>query len=284
MSWYRTNYYQLLILRCFSTFSGFAQADKGDYLVGIGVEGDTAEGRAISLFGNFGLSDSTRLSATGAYTRTAGILGFDAAFVDLALDHSFDSVGFRLGASYWGDAALLDSVDVRASVYFRNERFSISGDYERRDFDFTFQPFFADGERTVSFYANGAGLTSWFETSKNTGFYVGGMDYEYSIDIQLQENIDVLRVLSISRLSLINSLVDYRLNAGFNARFGLRSLDLSVSNWRTEMDQGQVTSYAIGFTTPLDDYSDLELRFAYDDSENFGSTYVFSVFFYTFGS
>ena len=104
MSWYRTNYYKLLILIYFSTFSGFTQADQGDYLVGIGVEGDTAEGRAISLFGNFGLSDSTRLSATAAHTRTAGILGFDAVFVDLVLDHSFDPVGFRLGASYRGDA------------------------------------------------------------------------------------------------------------------------------------------------------------------------------------
>ena len=108
--------------------------------------------------------------------------------------------------------------------------------------------------------------------------------YDYSVDIQLQENIDVLRFLSVSRLSLINSLVDYRINGGVNVNVGDSSLDFSISNWRTEVDQGQVTSYGIGFTTPLDRASDLELRVAYDDSENFGDTYVFSVYFYTFGS
>ena len=139
-------------------------------------------------------------------------------------------------------------------------------------------------ERTTSFYANGSGLSAWFQTSKNSSIYAGGMDYDYSVQIQVQENIDVLQFLSVSRLSLINSLVDYRMNIGFNVLFGMRSLDFNISNWRTELDQGQVTSYGIGLTTPVDDFSDLELRIAYDNSENFGDTYVFSLFFYTFGN
>lgn len=276
--------YNLLIFIIFVLSSALTRADQGDYVVGVGAEGDSADGRAVSLFGDFGLGDDTWLSAAGAYTSTQGILGFDATYADLALDHNFDPIGIRLGGAYWGDAALLDSVDLRASVYFRNEHLSISADVERRDFDFTFVSLVTDRENTVSFYANGAGLTSWLELGNRASVYVGGMDYEYSIDIRLQENIDVLRFLSVSRLSLINSLVDYRLHGGLNLRFGDRSLDLNVSNWRTELDQGQVTSFGIGFTMPLDQFSDLELRVAYDDSENFGDTYVFSVFFYTFGS
>ncbi|MBT8077271.1 MAG: hypothetical protein KJO31_01785 [Gammaproteobacteria bacterium] len=284
MSWYDRLYRNVFKLLILLAVSGPALGDSGDYVVGLGADLDSAEGRAFSLFGDFGLTDQTWLSAIGAYTSTDEALGFDATYADLSIDHNFEPIGIRVGGAYWGDADLLDSVDLRAAVYFRNEHFSLSLDYERRDFDFLFQSLLLDRERKVSFSANGAGLTSWFQLNKRTSFYVGGMDYDYSVDIQLQENIDVLRFLSVSRLSLINSLVDYRINGGVNVNVGDSSLDFSISNWRTEVDQGQVTSYGIGFTTPLDRASDLELRVAYDDSENFGDTYVFSVYFYTFGS
>jgi hypothetical protein len=274
----------LLIIFSFLLTGEPAWADRGDYIAGIGAQADTADGRAISLFGDFGVSDSAWLSAAAGHTQTDGVLGFDALYADIGLDYSFEPIGIRIGGAYWGDSELLDSVDYRGSLYFRNDRLSLSGDYERREFDFTYQPLFGDGERTVDFYADGVGLTSWLRTSKNTSLYLGGMDYEYSIDIRLQENIDSVRALTVSRLSIINSLIDYRLNAGLNIRLGTRTLDVNVSNWRTELDQGQVTSYGVGLTTPLDDFSDLEVRIAYDESENFGSTWVFSLFFYTFGS
>ena len=274
----------ILIFFVFSLLSGLAQADKGDYIVGLGLDGDTAAGRAISLFGDLGVSDNAWFSAATAYTQSAAVSEFDAVYADIALDYFFRPVGVRIGGAYWGDSELLNSVDFRGSAYYRNERFSLSANYERRDFDFTSQAALTDGERTVSFYASGVGFSGWLKTSKNTSLHIGGMDYDYSEDIRLQERIDVLRTLSVSRLSLMNSLVDYRLSAGFTMHIGKRSLDLDLRSWRRELDQGQVNSYGIGLTTPLGDFSDLEMRFSYDDSENFGDTYVFSLYLYSFGN
>jgi hypothetical protein len=94
------------------------------------------------------------------------------------------------------------------------------------------------------------------------------MHYGYSRDIRIQPEIDILRFLSASRLSLMNSLIDYRINAGMEFRFGLRSIDVSAGSWKTAVDQSKVDSYTIGFLTPMTDRTDIEFRFSFDDSEN----------------
>ena len=43
------------------------------------------------------------------------------------------------------------------------------------------------------------------------------MDYRYSRDINLQESIDILSFFSTSRLSLMNSLLDYRASGGMES-------------------------------------------------------------------
>jgi hypothetical protein len=109
------------------------------------------------------------------------------------------------------------------------------------------------------------------------------MHYGYSRNIRIQPEIDILRFLSASRLSLINSLIDYRINAGLEFRFGLRSVDVSIGNWQTAVDQSKVDSYTIGFLTPMSDRTDIEIRLSFDDSENFGNTTSLTVFLYYFG-
>ena len=56
---------------------------------------------------------------------------------------------------------------------------------------------------------------------------------------------------------VINSLLDHRITAGVEFRFGLRSVDLSVGRWKTAVDQSRVDSYAIGFLTPMTDRTDI---------------------------
>jgi hypothetical protein len=255
-----------------------------DYILGIGAAADTEDGRAVSAFGDLGISENTWLSATIGSTETDSIAGgFATTSYELGIDHFFNPVGIRLSGAYWGDSSLLDSDDIRASFYYRDDIASFSADYERRNFDFIFGDRLLQDARKAEFYADGWGMTNRIQLSDRFTFRLSGMHYEYSRDIRIQPDIDVLRFLSSSRLSLMNSLIDYRVNAGMEYRFGLRSIDVSAGSWKTAVDQSKVDSYTIGFLTPMTDRTDIEFRLSFDDSENFGNTTALTVYLYYFG-
>lgn len=254
------------------------------YVLGIGAAADTEDAFAVTAFGDFELFENTWLSATYGSTETEVLVdGFQTDFYDLGIDHYFDPVGIRLSTAYWGDSDLLDSADVRASFYYRDDIASFSADYERRNFDFVWETLFTRERRQVEFHADGWGMTNRIQFGDRVTFRVSGMHYDYSRRIRIDPNIDVLRFLSASRLSLINSLIDYRVNAGLEYRFGLRSVDVSVGTWKTAVDQSKVDSYGIGFVTPMTDRTDVEFRVSFDNSENFGRTTAVTIYLYYFG-
>lgn len=254
------------------------------YILGIGAAADSEDGRAITAFGDFGIRENTWLSATYGLTETEAIVGgFSTSFADVGIDHYFDPIGIRLSGAYWGDSNILDSDDVRASLYFRDDIASLSADYERRNFDFVFESILLQDTRKTEFHADGWGMTNRIRFGDRVTFRLSGMHYNYSRNIRIQPEIDVLRFLSASRLSLVNSLIDYRINAGLEFRFGLRSVDLSVGSWKTAVDQSHVDSYTIGFLTPMTDRTDIEFRLSFDDSENFGNTTALTFYLYYFG-
>ncbi len=257
---------------------------EGGVVLGAGVDADSANGRAISAFGDFAIADKTWLSATVSAYETNGLPGRrNTAFADVGVDHWFDPIGIRIGASYWGDEDILDSADLNASLYYRGESFMLSADYERREFDFVVLADSPTLRRTTEFSADGIGLSSRFPLGEDSSVHLGGVAYNYSRNIRIQQDIDALQFLSFSRLSMINSLIDHRLNAGVEFEFGLRSLDFTVGSWQTAVDGGRVDSYSVGFLTPMSDRTDVELRFSFDNSENFGHTTSVSVYLYYFG-
>ena len=255
------------------------------YVLGVSAEADTQDGRAYSGIIDIALSDKTWLSTTLSRTTTGGGLGgLDTLYTDLSLEHDFGPLGVRVGGAYWGDADILDSVDARGSVFFRGQPGSLSFDYERRNFDFVFTPFTnPDLQREVSFHADGIGGSAWLNAGERTAFFVRGISYDYSRNIRLDPNVDSLLQFSRSRLSLMNSLIDYRVSGGVTIRINSNALDLSVSNWRAALDGGHVNSFAIGYTFATSDAFDLDLRLAYDDAENFGSTVALAVSLFYFG-
>jgi hypothetical protein len=261
-----------------------ALAESNDVILGFGGETDTASGRAVAVFADIGVADATWLSATIAGTRTGGFSGgLQTLYADLGFDHWFDPIGFRIGGGYWGDDALLDSNDFRASVYFRNRKTMVSVDYEWRDFDFTIVNDLLPAPRVFEFSSEGYGLSTRFEISDAVSLSLGGMSYGYSRDINLQPNIDVLRRFSTSRLGLMNSLLDYRVTASIDRSFGPRSISLVLEQWQTAIEQGIVNSVGAGILTPMGNLSDLEFRLSFDESDDFGSTLTLSAFFYFFG-
>jgi len=275
------------------TFAFFAisalllpRADAGaeGFVLGLGVDVDSADGRAVSAFGDWGVGEKTWLSATVSAYETDGITGRrNTSAAGLSLDHWLDPMGIRIGISYWGDKDILDSNDLAGSLYYRDETFMMSLDYERREFDFVVLADFPALRRTAEFSADGLGLSSRFALGDNASFHVGGIAYDYSRDIRLQPDIDALRFLSSSRLSMINSLIDHRFSAGIEFRFGLRSLDVAAGTWQTAVDGGRIDSISVGILAPMSDRIDGEMRFSVDDSEFYGRTTAISVFVYYFG-
>ena len=126
---------QLLIVSIILLHSAHALA--GGFVLGAGVESDSANGRALSSFADFGVGEKTWLSTTLSVYQTDGLLGRrNTTLANVAVDHWFEPIGFRAGVSYWGDSDILDSVDMDAALYYRDQSFMFSLNYVRREFDF----------------------------------------------------------------------------------------------------------------------------------------------------
>ena len=276
MSFSRCTGFALLIL-----LSGPVLAE--GYVLGIGGEGDSADGRAFSAFGDFGLTENSWLSLSAMTAETEGIIRDNETILGRAsIDHFFDPVGIRLGGGYWGNADILDSRDLTATIYVRGNGGSLSLDYEKRRFEFDLQSDLLQG-RTAEFSADGWGLSSRLALGERVNLFLGGMSYDYSRNLRIQPDIDVLAFVSNSRLSMINNLIDSRYSVGMEIKFGLRSLDLTTSRWQTAVDGSRIDSYSLGFLTPVGDRVDAEFRLSLDESESYGTTTAFSFHLYYFG-
>ncbi len=266
--------------------SGTAFADVGDYIIGGGVEADNADAMAIAAFGEVGVGAETWLF--GSVARNVAELprreDLETWYGDVGIDHFFDPVGIRAAVAYWGDSDTFDSIDWRASVYWRNDRVSLEAEYEFRDFELTFPSFGVTPARRAGFDADGWGGRARFDITDAFTLSVGGVDYEYSRDISVTDNPGLVDLISFSRLSLINSLVDYRANVTFGLDDDVRYWELDVATWRGEVDGGRTDSFTLRFLLPMTDSSDIELGIGLDDSELYGDVTFFSVFFFFYGT
>jgi len=253
------------------------------YILGAGAEGDSADGRAYTAFGDFSLGEKTWLSLTATAIDTEGIISKNETMLaDGSLDFWLKPVGMRVGVGYWGNADILDSRDLTASVYTRGEAGSLSLNFERRNFEFDLQSDALRG-RTAKFNAIGWGLSSRISLGQKVSLHLGGMAYDYSRNLRIQPDIDVLAFVSRSRLSMINNLLDHRFNVGLELRLGLRSIDVTAGQWQAAIDGTSVNSFSLGFLTPLSNRIDTEIRLSYDESDSYGETTALSVYFYYFG-
>lgn len=160
---------------------------------------------------------------------------------------------------------------------------SFAVNYERRDFDFLFNLEPSLEPRQVEFDADGYGLNLRATSSERVSFYLRGMTYDYSVDLSRLQNVSDLNFLSASRLSLANSLLDYRADLGIDINFGLKLLSFDIGSRQTAIDGGRVDSFSTGLLFPASDATDIELRLGYDDSDNFGGTTVVSLFWILYG-
>ena len=133
------------------------------------------------------------------------------------------------------------------------------------------------------FDADGVGLTARVELSDNVSLSLSGMDYDYSVNLRLDDNRGILDLLSFSRLSLIASLVDYRAFATLGVDTDRHRWQFELGAWEGEVDGSQSRSATIRFMTPMGGSSDIELGLGYDDNDLYGGVTTFSVFMYFYG-
>ena len=258
----------------------------GEFVIAGGVEGDNADGLALAVFGDVAIGDETWLS--GGVARASVDLAIrdelETWYADIGVDHFFDPAGIRLGVAYWGDDDILDSVDLRTSLYFRGDSGSLSFDYEFRDFELMLPQFDRPSRRQVTFDAQGIGIGARLDLTDKVDVSFKGIAYDYSVDLRIDPNRDIANVISASRLSLINSLVDYRANVGLGIDFGLRRLEFDIAQWEGAVAGARTISYSLRFLTPVGKRNDIEFGIGYDDSDTYGEVTVFSVFLYFYGT
>ena len=263
-----------------------ASAAGDGYMIGAGVESDTEDGASASVIAAVSIAENTWLSAGVAKSSVELARGRDIEplYADLELDHLFDPVGIRLGVAYWGDSDVLESNDWRASIYWRGEAVELAAKYEFRDFDFIIPSTDFLTEREIMFDADGLGASAKFQMSENTSLRLSGIKYDYSVPFRPVENVDAASLLTVSRLSLINSLVDHRGNITLSIDHGLKNWEIDVATWEGVIAGSRTNSLTLRFLTPMTKRSDIELGLGYDDSELYGDVTFFSLYVYFYAA
>lgn len=265
--------------------AGSALAAGDGYIIGIGAQGDSTEGLAGTIIGSYGFTEQTWLSAGIAGSQADGgrLPDPKSTYADIEIDHWFKPVGIRIGAAYWGDPDRLDSVDGRASLYWRGDKASISGNYEYRDFTLHLPDTDLFRGRTIDFNAKGLGALARFNLSDNVDLSLSGMTYDYSVNLNPDESRDTVRALPISRLGLISTLVDKRGKVSLGLDHGSQRWQIDLSAWEDAIDGFRTTTASVSFLTAMGDVSDIEFTLGFDDSELYGDVSFFSVYFYFYG-
>ena len=282
MSWSRL-YFALLLTSPFLLTS--ALAARGDYILGAGVAVDNQNGLAAIVVADWSVGEKTWLSTSIGRNSVElpNRQDLDTWYGDISIDHFWEPVGARFGVAYWGDARTLDSLDYVAALYTRGEKGTISIDAEYRDLELELPPIDLFARTSIPFNANGLGLSGRLKLSERTDFRLSGMSYEYNINLRIDDTDRVVRLLSISRLSLLSSLIDWRVSAGVGLNVGLRRWQLDVAKWRGAIDGGDNRSITISFLTPVTDKTDIEISLGYDDSDLYGEVAVLNLFLYFYG-
>ena len=266
--------------------SGTAIAAGDGFMIGGGVEIDTQDGASASVIGGVGLAENTWLSAGLAKSSVELVRGLDleTLYADIEFDHYFDPLGVRIGASYWGDSDILDSHDWRASLYWRNDAVTVAVEYEFRDFDFIIPSTDRRTSREIMFDADGLGISARFQVSESTNLRLRGIKYDYSVPFRPVENTDAAGLLTVSRLSLINTLVDHRAAMTIGVDQGSKHWEVDFSTWQGAINQSRTNSITLRYLMPLSNRADIEFGLGYDDSELYGDVTFFSLYLYFYGA
>ena len=135
----------------------------------------------------------------------------------------------------------------------------------------------------MTFTATGRGLNARLNISDSVSAYVSAMEYDYSVAFQTQESDRIRRLVQISRLSVLSSLVESRVSGGIDIDIGDKVLGLDVSRWEGAVTGSSNDSFTLRFLMPISSRVDMELSLGVDQSELFGDASIGGIRFYYYG-
>lgn len=251
-------------------------------MIGGGVESDSEDGLNLAVIGGYGFTEKTWLS--GGVARSSAELGtggdLENLYADVELDHWFDPIGVRIGGAYWGNSDILESQDGRLSLYWRGDSAMLAAEFERRDFDLDVPGTDFSPGRRITFDADGIGATLRFDLNDRADIRLSGMKYDYSVPFRPIEDRDVIDLISVSRLSVLNSLVDHRAGITVGIDQGTKRWEFDAATSEGAVAAVRRKSYTLRYLLPMSDSSDIEFSVGYDESEIFGDVTFFSVYLY----
>lgn len=257
------------------------------WAIGLGVQRD-AEGSSgtVASF-DIAATETMWLRASGSFGSSPNSRGdIRTRTLSVGVDQSFGSLGLTLDLQRWGDPDLVESNDIRGSLYYRGDVLSLTLLAERRDLDVTFSVTGLGGDvfsRTAGFSGDGWGLRFATKPSEKWRVFASGRKYDYSANLAVLPRIQLVDFLFSSTLTLANSLVDFETSAGVERSFGDRSLTLTYARDRSAVDRSFLKSLDVGFLFPVGKRVDLELSFGASDSQDFGSETFAGVYIFIYG-
>lgn len=262
-------------------------AQNHPWAIGLGAQiaGEGSFNTAASF--DIAVTDTTWLRASGSLGESPDNRGdVQTSTLSAGIDQSFGALGLTLDLQRWGDPDLVESDDIKASIYLRGDAVTVGLLGERREIDLTFSVTGIGGDvfsRTVGFTADGWGLRFSAKPVENWRFFASGRKYNYSANLAALPRIQLVDFLFASTLTLANSLVEFETSVGVERTFSDHAVFLNYGRDRSAVDRTFLESVDVGFLVPAGRRVDVELVFGISNSDDFGSETFGGVYLFIYG-
>lgn len=240
---------------------------------------------ALQLSADWAVTNATKFDLAGAYMRAKGAAEtLDSYQASAALDHRFGPWGAALQANFRDDGGVVTTAGVQGRGYYRGERVDVGLLLARNRIEVTYdlppilRPYLDESPST---YGTKYGIDLRY-TQAAFGLYANVADYSYDEPLTsltarrdsgrvpsdrlplLQERLAKIRAqlggVNFATLRLATNLLDYSVIVGSDYRIGEHLLNLELSREQVEADSVIIDSIDIGWTFPIADTVDMEIR------------------------
>lgn len=247
----------------------------GAWMLGIGAQTDEVGSDSALATLQWGIRPNSWLSVTaGNSSSPADRADVEASTLALGFDQRFDRVGFTLGIEHWGDSGVLETDDLRGTVYFDRQRWRFGFGFATRDIEIPFTlsgPFGGTQQRTVSVGAERYSVDVRTAVGERWSLYFGLAEHDYERDLSVLPRIDRFNLLSTSTLTLANSFIDHERSVGVERVFERVVLNFRVATDRSAIDDSRLDTFDAALLLPIGRRVDVEVNLGHGRSSLFDS-------------